>query len=53
MRSISEEFYNHNKICDECKENNAHWVVNEDRPFDERVYLCGKCATAYHQSKLS
>ena len=53
MQSIPEEFYRHNKVCDECKKRPAHWVENTDRPYDERVYLCGKCAGEYHMSKLS
>lgn len=52
MQPIPEELYSQDKLCDECHNHPALWVENEDRPYDERVYLCGKCAREYHMSIL-
>ena len=52
MESIPAELFDNGKLCDECKSRPAHWVENEDQAFEDRVYLCGKCAREYHLSIL-
>ncbi len=45
MESVTLEHIENKRICDVCKYRQAKWIKNNDGPFEERIFLCGPCAS--------